>query len=502
MADGDGGALESEGVVAIVMGAGAEVGVLADDGAWTDGDLAQRVENGVVADGDAVADVEHPGDFDMGCGPNRDAFADAGAEESQKPGAVAIPVVETAAEQGSADRHPECSGDLAAQGPRAGLGLHLGGSDAGGGQLRLGGNGGEVGLDGVGGRRGKKCDGWSGVDGGYRTFGGRHGLCLVPCGYSLVPALEAGLAVFVIAQQGTELEGHHAVVAGYEAAELVADGAVEDASPEEVHVGKAPKRGEGDPAGDVAFEPPAVAGIGGEIGLVLAGFLAGDLEVQLESLEGGVSVVLGEEMLQAAAVLVEHGLADEADGVIDDHVFMNLAVFVAASPALEEAHVPRGEVTAVADGFAEEVGQPVDEEAIFRDVGDRSPGDLFDLAAESVGDDLVGVENERPVGLEGQVGERPVLLFGVALPIVLDDVGAVLAGDVLGAIGRAAIDYEDLASPALDRLEAVRQVESLVVGDDQDVRHGTGAWRNWTHSPVIRRTGSLSIRVKPSALRR
>lgn len=50
---------------------------------FSDGYLAQGVEDGVVMDGDMVIDLDMPGDDDFDGGVDADAFADFGAEESE-----------------------------------------------------------------------------------------------------------------------------------------------------------------------------------------------------------------------------------------------------------------------------------------------------------------------------------------------------------------------------------------------------------------------------------
>ena len=67
------------------------------------------------------------------------------------------------------------------------------------------------------------------------------------------------------------------------------------------------------------------------------------------------------------------------------------------------------------DGFAHEVGKPVDVEAGLWDFVGAARGDLFDLFPESGCDGFVGVEDEDPVGFDWQVREGPVLLFGVSV---------------------------------------------------------------------------------------
>ena len=99
VADGYGSLDEGKSAGGVVMGAGAEVGVLADDGVTADGDLAQAIEDGVVADDGAFADSEVPGDFNVGGGTDADIGADGGTETAEDQASPGVPIVERTAKE-------------------------------------------------------------------------------------------------------------------------------------------------------------------------------------------------------------------------------------------------------------------------------------------------------------------------------------------------------------------------------------------------------------------
>lgn len=82
--DGDGGVGKGEVGVFVVVGAGAEVGVLADDGVIVKGNGGVVVDIHVASDPGVGAHLEVPGHEDADAGADDAAGADAGAEEAEE----------------------------------------------------------------------------------------------------------------------------------------------------------------------------------------------------------------------------------------------------------------------------------------------------------------------------------------------------------------------------------------------------------------------------------
>ena len=96
----------------------------------------------------------------------------------------------------------------------------------------------------------------------------------------------------------------------------------------------------------------------------------------------------------------------------------------------------------MADGAAHEDEQPVDQIGVGRaGVGDG----LMNFISQRGRDSLVGVENENPLSGEGKIIQAPVLLLGVVGEGMLDDSRARIARQLLGAVGAAGVEDEDVA---------------------------------------------------------
>src|SRR5258705_3793390 len=107
-------------------------------------------------------------------------------------------------------------------------------------------------------------------------------------------------------------------------------------------------------------------------------------------LQRAVVIVLGDKMLEAAAVVVLHlAGVDVADAALDDHVLVNLALFISSLAAAEKADVPGGGITGVAQALIKENQVAVDVKTIFRrGVGG---GDARQLVAQLRRGDFIGI---------------------------------------------------------------------------------------------------------------
>ena len=149
-------------------------------------------------------------------------------------------------------------------------------------------------------------------------------------------------------------------------------------------------------------------------------------------LERRVVVVLGDVMLEPAAVVVLHVVAQVADlalAAVDDHVLVDVALLVPRLAAAEEAQVPARVVAAMTDALAEEDEVAVDVKPVLRRL--VLGRDANQLVAQLGRDHFVGVEDEDPRLRDAEVVQAPVLLPGVAFPRVEVEMRAVLAGDRL-----------------------------------------------------------------------
>ena len=68
------------------------------------------------------------------------------------------------------------------------------------------------------------------------------------------------------------------------------------------------------------------------------------MPVNLEGFEGRIAIVLGDEMLEPAAIFVEQQVAEVGGWALDNHVFVNVALFVPGAAGFEKPEVPRGKI--------------------------------------------------------------------------------------------------------------------------------------------------------------
>lgn len=148
---------------------------------------------------------------------------------------------------------------------------------------------------------------------------------------------------------------------------------------------------------------------------------------------------------------------------------MNLPFLIAPHPRLEEPKVVVRKVTAMSNRLAQEERQAVDEETRLDLLIYRIERDVFEHLAQCRSDDLVGIDDQCPVGFELQIIKGPVFLFRETEPVVVNDFGPMGFGDLLGLIGRSTVDDEDLVRPTLECLKAEADVGFFILRDDQDI---------------------------------
>ena len=105
--DGDFFRIDVKGRTGVVVRAGTDVGTLRDDGAISNFDLAEGVEDHLVADVAEIADFELPGICHPDRGPKDHASADAGPEQSQQPSAPAVKYLRRHSKQGRLNDPPQ-----------------------------------------------------------------------------------------------------------------------------------------------------------------------------------------------------------------------------------------------------------------------------------------------------------------------------------------------------------------------------------------------------------
>ena len=466
-----GGRISGEVAVAVVVRAGAQVRVLAHDRPPADGDLAERVEDRVVPHDRAVAQLDVPGDLDVRRRPHAHLGAHGRAEAAQQPAAPAVPVVKARAKQQLARDHPERPADVLAQRPGADerqvrlapAGKERAASlDEGGRQRRLVRAGLGVGRGGLGGADLKRRR--DAVELAVRD--GRAGGGHAPLG-----AGERDVAAHALATETLELsklELHGKLVLADETTQPPTGRAVEEPAAAHVHVKETPQPRHGQLGHHPAFGEPAPArrvtqqrapagpGVGPQVDLL--------------GLERAVAVVLGEEVLEPAAVLVDQQVLEPPHRPVAQHVLVHQAVLVPRLPPLEEPQVPTWKVPAVANATPQEDEHPVDVEAALFHLVWRTARDGEDFVAQLRADGLVGVDDQRPRRLQRQVRQRPVLLPGVPLPRLVVNARAERLGDGDGRVGRAAVDHEHAVGPPLEALERVGEVALLVMSLDHDVQ--------------------------------
>lgn len=109
----------------VIVRAGTQMRILADDRPRADVNRPERIKYRAIADNGIVIDLQVPGDFDVSARADGNVVADLRAEASQKPSAKAVPVVKTCAEDRGLCIHPEDAHDLLPGGPGTDAKRHL-----------------------------------------------------------------------------------------------------------------------------------------------------------------------------------------------------------------------------------------------------------------------------------------------------------------------------------------------------------------------------------------
>lgn len=107
----------------VIVCAGAQMSILAQERSAADFDEAEGIENCFIADGDVVADFQIPGDFDFDRSADAHVSAEFGAKHFQDRSAQAIPVVKGAAEDRSGNDGPKQPPELLFSSPGAEVSL-------------------------------------------------------------------------------------------------------------------------------------------------------------------------------------------------------------------------------------------------------------------------------------------------------------------------------------------------------------------------------------------
>src|SRR5687768_14740085 len=199
---------------------------------------------------------------------------------------------------------------------------------------------------------------------------------------------------------------------------------VEEAQLQNVHVEPAQKRPRGHARPDAMLDPAAT--LDRAIPDAKLDHPLGDTLLDAENFLGfqrAVLVVLGDEMLEAAAVVMLHLALEIANVAADDHVLVHLPFFIAGLAVAEKAHVPAWVIAAVVDALAEENQVAVDVKAVFLAV--VSCRDSNQLITKAGRDQLIGIENKNPGRFDGQVIKPPVFLTGITLPGVINERSAI-----------------------------------------------------------------------------
>ena len=90
----------------------------------------------------------------------------------------------------------------------------------------------------------------------------------------------------------------------------------------------------------------------------------------------------------------------------------------------------------------------------------------FDRLFQFVRERFVGIDGEDEVA--GGEFVCKVFLFGVAEPVLAEELHAVAVADSLGRIGGMAVNDDDLVGDILNGVKALRDFLLLVKGDDDD----------------------------------
>ena len=81
---------------------------------------------------------------------------------------------------------------------------------------------------------------------------------------------------------------------------------------------------------------------------------------------------------------------------------------------------------------------------------------------------FVRIENENPRRSDRQVVQRPVFLPRITLPGVINELRAMVFGDLLRAVARAAVQNEHVFSPIHHARQSEGKIDLLVLGGDEN----------------------------------
>ncbi len=169
------------------------------------------------------------------------------------------------------------------------------------------------------------------------------------------------------------------------------------------------------------------------------------------------------EALGEGEVVERGGESGDFAGDFDD--FVDIAGVAGLTDA-PEADVEGRQLGVLEPGAPKEVAA-LDAEG--GDGGGSGEDGLLHLGGECGGEALVGVEDEDPGVAEGEL-QSGVALAGVAVEGAGGDGGAVLAGDVGGAVGAFGVEDVDVVAPG-DGGEAAGEILLFVFGEDEDGDH-------------------------------
>ena len=106
----------------------------------------------------------------------------------------------------------------------------------------------------------------------------------------------------------------------------------------------------------------------------------------------------------------------------------------------KQPQIPTGKITAVVDPAAEEPEPAIQVKAVYI-IASNCVANLF---LQFRGDALIGIHDQHPFMLPGNIFQRPVLLsWKVPIPNELHDPGSCSFRDCLCAIGARGINYYD-----------------------------------------------------------
>src|SRR5437899_1117914 len=123
-------------------------------------------------------------------------------------------------------------------------------------------------------------------------------------------------------------------------------------------------------------------------------------------------------------------------------VIVDFDLFISTEPMPEQSQVPTRKITAMVYPTIQEPESAVQIKSIY--VG--APNRASDFAPQLGRDAFVGINDQHPFILPGNIFQRPVLLsWEISVPNKLHDASASCLGNRLGAIGARRInDYDFL----------------------------------------------------------